>query len=141
MYSSEAISALNNLPRELGFDVLDEICVENTGLATNVILQAKFHLDRDTGASEGFLKGRMRNGKMCRNVGYNYIYFILHLTRYLFKKPYVVGSLCIAWGYFTSRKSPFPKELRVAHKKLQREKLTALMRHPVRWIRQHYFVS
>lgn len=138
MYSIAAINAVRDIPRELGFDVLDEICINNSGLSIKVCKHARYKLTRTTGSSEGFLAGRIRNGRLCAFVGYDRLYFMLHVLRYAFRKPMLLGSFLILFGYFTSPSSPFSGELRQLHIHEQREKLKLLRRKPIHWIIDTY---
>ena len=138
MYSTAAINAIRDIPRELGFDVLDEIRVKYSGLSIRVCRNARYKLTRTTGSSEGFLAGRIRNGRLCNFVGYDRFYFMLHVFRYAFRKPILLGSFLILYGYIRSPSSPFSSELRGQHIHEQREKLMLLRKKPMHWIIDTY---
>ena len=77
---------------------------------------------------------------MCRWTGYSFPYFLLHCARYLARKPYVVGSLAMLWGYVRAGRGPYPQRLKRAHAKLQRAKLRRAFQNPFRFWRDAYKV-
>lgn len=137
-YTKSALQIVKNLPHELGFDVLDEVCLEHLGFNNIVVKKSKFYLNRNTGSSEGLKEGRIRNGVMCKYVGYHPIYFFLHLIRYSFRKPYFFGSIFIAYGYVTTKSSPFENNIRELHILKQKYKLINLSKKPLSLIKQLY---
>jgi hypothetical protein len=123
---------------EKGFDVMDEILCKEKGLNTQIIPAAKFTMSRQIGHSQGLLHGRFRNGLVCKWVGYAPEYFVLHAIRYLFRAPYLFGSIWMVYGYFTSGKGPYPQRLRTAHKVMQRRRLIQIIKHPVKTLSNLY---
>jgi hypothetical protein len=116
---------------------MDEVAIKAAGLRVRV-LPEPFGIRRAIGASQGRLHGRRRNGQVCRWTGYSYPYFVLHVLRYLFRSPYLIGSLAMIWGYVMAGSGPYPSNLKAAHGREQRTKLAQLRRQPVGWIRQVY---
>jgi hypothetical protein len=102
MYSIEGFIAISDLPSAPGFDVMDEVLCEFKQLTVTVVKSARFSLNRPIGHSQGKLHGRYRNGRICRWTGYAPEYFALHLLRYIFRKPYVFGSLFMFFGFMIS---------------------------------------
>jgi dolichol-phosphate mannosyltransferase len=138
MYSRNGLNLIRNLPIATGFDVMDEMmCIQN-GLNIQVISTAKFTMNRQIGHSQGLLHGRYRNGLVCKWVGYAPEYFALHVIRYLFRSPYLVGSIWMTMGYAFSNKGPYPQTLRKQHMKLQRLRLLRILRSPVESLRDLY---
>jgi dolichol-phosphate mannosyltransferase len=138
LYSLAAYRATEGMPEAIGFDVLDEMAVAGAGLATRVDPDARFELARPIGASEGRLHGRYRNGRVCRWTGYSFPYFLLHVARYLVRRPFVVGSLAMLWGYARAGRGPYAAELRRAHGRMQRAKLVRAARDPLGFWRSAY---
>ncbi len=138
MYTAEAYRAIQPMPTTIGFDVLDEIAVGVAGLETRVDTDAHFELARLTGSSAGITHGRYRNGRGCRWTGYWFPYFLLHCARFLVRRPYVVGSAAMMWGYLRAGSGPYPKNLKKAHAGMQRAKLMRALRNPVRFWREAY---
>jgi len=138
-YNLRALEVLRGLPKTIGLDVLDEIALERAGLQVAVIHDALVRTARPTGSSEGFVRGRVRNGRVLRWVGYNPVYFCLHVARYLVRRPVVLGGVLVVYGYATAGAGPYPVWLKRAHAQMQRRKLRSLMRNPIKWIRETYF--
>lgn len=138
LYSIDGYRATAGMPSAIGFDVLDEIAVARAGMRTVVDDGARFELARAIGASEGQVHGRYRNGRVSRWTGYFFPYFLVHCARYVFRKPYVVGSLAMLWGYARAGAGPYDTELKRAHSRVQRKKLALALRNPVSFWRRAY---
>lgn len=138
IYSRLALNMVRELPIATGFDVMDEILCRSKGLRILVVPTAKFSMKRPIGHSQGLLHGRYRNGVVCRWIGYDKTYFILHITRYLFRKPYLIGSVWMIFGYGRGGDGPYPKSLRELHAKIQREKIRRLLKSPIKTFRDLY---
>jgi dolichol-phosphate mannosyltransferase len=138
LYTLEAYQSLGELPSAIGFDVMDEVSVTQSGRSVVVVRDARFSLSRAIGASEGSVHGRYRNGRVCRWTGYNPLYFGLHALRYLGRRPFGVGSVAMIVGYLSAGTGPYATELRKAHARQQRAKLAAAVRNPVGWVRETY---
>lgn len=141
LYSRAGYEALTNLPRRVGFDVMDEIAVRRAGLAVRVLRDLPYTMRRPVGASQGALHGRRRNGVVCRWTGYSRPYFVLHVVRYFFRPPYLVGGIAVAWGYLRAGRGPYPDWAREGLRETQRTKLRQLLRHPWGWLRASYGTS
>ncbi len=139
LYSSRAIESLRQLPVATGFDVMDEVLCRQKGMQIKVVKSAKFSMNRKIGHSQGLLHGRYRNGLVCKWVGYAPEYFALHCFRYLFRRPFIFGSLFMFYGFVAADKGPYPRQLRSAHRALQRGRLMRILRHPVMVIKELYF--
>jgi dolichol-phosphate mannosyltransferase len=138
MYSRDCLDAMSQLPLATGFDVMDEVLARKLGYRVEVNLDAHFRINRSIGASQGLLHGRKRNGMVCRWTGYYKPYFILHLIRYLFRKPFLIGSVAMAIGFLTAQKSPFARELRTEHANQQRILLGRILKNPIKQIQSLY---
>jgi glycosyltransferase involved in cell wall biosynthesis len=138
LYTTEAYQLTESIPTAIGFDVLDEVAASVAGLETRVDTDAHFELARLTGASEGIIHGRYRNGRGCRWTGYWFPYFLLHCARYLVRRPYVIGSFAMLWGYLSAGRGPHAPELKKAHARMQRAKLARAIRNPARFWREAY---
>jgi glycosyltransferase involved in cell wall biosynthesis len=138
IYSRACLESLQHLPLKPGFDVLDEVVASTQGFRVVVDTKAKINLNRRIGKSQGALHGRRRNGLICRWVGYDPIYFLLHLARYTLRKPYIFGSLWMGFGFLTAGPSPYSHELRKIYAASQRMKLKKLYANPMNFILSTY---
>lgn len=139
MYSRDALDLLRDLPVATGFDVMDELFCREQGVEIQIIPTAKFRMNRQIGHSQGLVHGRFRNGLVCKWTGYAPEYFFLHFLRYLFRKPYVIGSIAMLMGYIFADLGPYPDDLRRSHSLIQRRKLKSLIGHPIKTIRNLYY--
>lgn len=131
LFTREAYHLAESLPAAIGNDVMDEVAVAAGGLETLVDPAVGFELARPIGLSEGRVHGRYRNGRMCRWTGYDPLYFLLHAARYLGRSPVGVGALAVLWGYLRAGPGPYPRELKRAHARAQRDKLRWALRAPL----------
>jgi dolichol-phosphate mannosyltransferase len=138
LYSKRALDLVFQLPPALGWDVIDEVHLRRNGQVVSYCVDAKFQIARVTGSSEGLLRGRWRLGIVCRYTGYTRLYFFLKFIRFLFRKPFVLGSFAMLFGYLGKRESPFSQELIDEYQKDQRGKLLQLLRNPVGWLSKTY---
>ncbi|MFE4834877.1 glycosyltransferase [Arthrobacter sp. NPDC056691] len=141
LYTIDAFRLLSVLPSAIGFDVMDEVAIQDQGLRVVVDRQAKFMLSRAIGASEGGLHGRYRNGRVCRWTGYDNAYFLLHCLRYVFRRPFALGSLWMLVGYARAGVGPYSQDLRDAHRRMQKAKLREAVGNPVSWWKKAYGTS
>jgi dolichol-phosphate mannosyltransferase len=138
MYSRLGFQALKPLPREVGFDVMDEVAIKHEGLHVLVQKDNYFGVRRSIGASQGLVHGRRRNGRVCRWTAYYPPYFALHALRYAFRRPYLIGTIAMVFGYITATDGPYPPELKKAHTDEQRGKLRDIIRSPISWVTATY---
>ncbi len=139
LYSKRAFNLVSTMPKETGFDVLDEVFCKHKGLTVLVVPSAKFSLSRSIGASEGRLHGRFRNGRVCRWTGYSHLYFMIHMTRFFFRRPFFFGAIWMLAGYLTAPDSPYDRSLQNLLAISQRDKLKKLLRNPINWVKVNYF--
>jgi hypothetical protein len=140
MYSRSALEIVRSLPIATGFDVMDEIVCKTHGLTVSVNKEAKFTLSRAIGHSQGKLHGRFRNGLVCKWVGYAPEYFVLHVLRYLFRRPFFFGSIWMIAGFLKAEEGPYDENLKASMKKLQREKISAILKNPISTLRKLYSI-
>lgn len=138
LYTIPAYQATESMPTAHGFDSMDEIAVSLAGLETRVDTGAHFELTRAIGASAGELHGQYRIGRTCRWEGYFFPYFLVHLLRYLARRPYVIGAFAQLWGYLTAGPGPFAPELKREFARMQRAKLARALRNPLGFWREAY---
>jgi hypothetical protein len=129
-YSRSAYDVIRQLPTAVGFDVVDEVAVRRAGMEVQLVHSAGAAVSRETGSSEGLLRGRHRGGVVARWTGYHPLYVALRLLRYTGRRPYVIGTLATAWGWATAGPGPYPAELRKALRAEQSMRLRRLVRHP-----------
>lgn len=137
-YNRPAFEIVAALPAALGWDVMDAVAVRGAGHGVRVVPTATAVVTRRTGSSEGLLSGRHRGGTVSRWVGYHPVYLLARLLRYTFRRPYVLGAVAMAVGYLRAGPGPWPDELKALMRREQADRLRALTRSPVRWLRATY---
>ena len=140
-YDRPAFEIVRALPVALGLDLIDEVAIRHAGMTVRAITSAHAVESRRTGSSEGMLEGRRRGGIVARWTGYHPVYFALRLLRSTFRKPYVIGAAAMAYGYARAEPSPYPAELRRAHRREQSARLRALARNPLRFLRDTFYLD
>jgi hypothetical protein len=130
-YSRPAYGVVRALPTAVGFDVVDEVAVRRAGMGVQLVPTAGATVTRETGSSEGLLRGRYRGGVVARWTGYHPLYVALRIVRYVWRRPYVIGACVTAWGWATAGRGPYPRELRAALRREQSARLRRLVRHPL----------
>lgn len=138
IYSREAYKVIREIPTALGFDVIDEYYISRASLPVEILKDCHFSLVRKTGSSEGQIRGRFRNGKVCKYVNYSPLYFSFKLLRFLFIKPYLVGMIALLFGYLLSNNSPFERAILDSYRNNQHERLRFLMTNPLVAFRKLY---
>tara|TARA_B100000745_G_scaffold232235_1_gene156194 strand:- start:94 stop:699 length:606 start_codon:yes stop_codon:yes gene_type:complete len=141
LYSKRGYDALQGVPRVVGFDVMDEIALSNAGMDVIVRRDLPFSVRRPIGASQGRIHGRKRNGKVCRWTGYWTPYFFLHVARYAFRKPYIVGAAAMVAGYVAADPGPYDAGLKFAHAQSQKRKLRRALQSPRTWFNEMYGIA
>jgi glycosyltransferase involved in cell wall biosynthesis len=138
LYSLRALDFVLELPASLGWDVIDEVLLRSHQLKVVYCTDAKYSIARVTGSSEGLLRGRRRLGLVCKFTGYTRTYFALKLFRYMFRKPYIIGSVAMLLGFLTRDKSPFSPALISSYRMEQQSKLKELTKDPIQWLKSTY---
>lgn len=138
MYSRKALDVVLQLPRAIGFDIMDEVLLDKHSLKTIVDKSTGFELSRAIGASEGLIHGRLRNGRGCRWTGYSFPYFLLRCLRYFLRRPLFIGPFAMFWGYITAGPGPYDRDLKQRHASMQRAKLREAAKAPVRFYKRVY---
>jgi dolichol-phosphate mannosyltransferase len=138
-YSSAALSAIRDLPIALGYDVMDKVLILHEGYECELLSGIQYEVRRKTSSSEGLLRGRYRNGIVCRFTGYSKIYFTLHVLRYCIHRPFIIGGLAIVYGYLSAPRSPYSSLLLGLHRRYQLNKLRLLLINPIGWTKSRYF--
>ena len=116
LYTAEAYRCDRVVPTAIGLDVMDEIAAGLAGFETRVDPGAHFELARLTRCKRGLAHGRYRNGRLSRWTGSWFPYFLIHCARYLVRRPYVIGSFAMLWGYLRAGPGPYPTDLKKAHR-------------------------
>jgi biofilm PGA synthesis N-glycosyltransferase PgaC len=92
----EAIGGLWPAP---GWDTIDEVKANMLGWRTYSFADLHLLHHRLTGLAEGLLRDRVKHGVACYASGYHPLFVAVSCLRRVTQKPYVSGSLAIAYGF------------------------------------------
>lgn len=95
----EAIGGLFTAP---GWDTIDEVKANMLGWNTNSFPELHLIHHRFTGSADGVLRDRVKYGSVCFICGYHPLFVLARCGYRLFRKPYVLGSLAILYGFLKS---------------------------------------
>lgn len=92
----EAIGRLWPAP---GWDTIDEIKANMLGWKTRSFQDLHLTHHRLTGSAEGLLRDRAKYGLVCFTCGYHPLFVLARCLYRLVRKPYVIGSAAILFGF------------------------------------------
>jgi hypothetical protein len=92
----EAIGGLYAAP---GWDTIDEVKAGMLGWETRAFDDLRLLHHRLTGSAEGLVRDRMKHGVACYISGYHPLFVAASCVYRLIKKPYVVGSMAMCYGF------------------------------------------
>jgi hypothetical protein len=115
IYTKACWAAIGGLIKAPGWDTLDEVKANMKGFKTQTFPDLPLTHYRYTGGAEGTWKNWIKNGRGSYICGYHPIFVFVKCLIRMFKKPYVLMSLALFWGYFSGY---FVKEGRISDKEL-----------------------
>jgi glycosyltransferase involved in cell wall biosynthesis len=108
----EAIGGLWSAP---GWDTIDEVKANMLGWKTYSFEELRLIHHRFTGTAEGLLRDCVKRGVVCYTCGYHPLFLIASCFFRLARKPFIVGSFAIVYGFikchFTGTKQVDDSEL------------------------------
>ena len=100
IYRRQCWDTLGGMHAGLGWDTVDEIKAHMRGWSTLSFPDLQLIHHRVTGLAHGGIWGNgVKNGLSDYIVGYHPLFFVLKCFRRVFKPPYVLGSLGLAYGF------------------------------------------
>jgi biofilm PGA synthesis N-glycosyltransferase PgaC len=102
IYRRQCWDSLGGMLRGLGWDTVDEIKAHMRGWSTLTFPDLQLIHHRATGSALGRWGGAVKNGHSDYIVGYHPLFFAAKCARRLFKPPYLVGALALAYGFLRS---------------------------------------
>jgi poly-beta-1,6-N-acetyl-D-glucosamine synthase len=108
----EAVGGLLAVP---GWDTVDEVKANMLGWQTRSFPELRLDHHRLTGSADGFLRDQVKHGTACYVCGYHPLFVAASCLRRLTRKPYIIGSAGVFYGflkgYFSG--SPRVKDIRM----------------------------
>ena len=101
IYRRDCWRAIGGLLRAPGWDTVDELKANMLGWQTQTFPQLHLSHYRFTGAADGAWRDCIKNGRANYVTGYHPLFMLLKCARRLWKRPYLSGSIALAWGYLS----------------------------------------
>jgi glycosyltransferase involved in cell wall biosynthesis len=102
----EAIGGLLTAP---GWDTIDEVKANMLGWHTCSFPELRLIHHRPTGSADGFLRDQIKHGTACYVCGYHPLFLAASCLRRVTKKPYIIGSAGIFYGFLKGYVSGSPR--------------------------------
>jgi glycosyltransferase involved in cell wall biosynthesis len=109
IYKRDCWDAMGGLWVGPGSDTLDEVKANMLGWGSASFSDILMNHHRWTGASLGKWGGIVKNGKTDYVSGYHPMFLIAKCVKKLFDRPYILGSLALAYGYVAARWEKMPQ--------------------------------
>lgn len=117
IYRRSCWEAIGELWRGPGWDTIDEVKANLLGWETKTFEDLRLHHHRFTGSADGLLHDNVKHGVVCYICGYHPLFLAASCVYRLMKKPYVVGSMAICYGYLKGylTRAPRVNDKRLIH--------------------------
>jgi len=99
IYRKACWEALGGLWRGPGWDTIDEVKANKIGWATESFGDLRLVHHRLTGTADGLLRDRVKYGLVCFTCGYHPLFVLARCAYRITRKPYVVGSMAMLFGF------------------------------------------
>ena len=134
IYRRACWEQIGGLLRAPGWDTIDEVKANMLGWETYTFPELKLHQGKDTGSADGNLKNWIKNGRANYITGYHPLFMFCKCLRRLLRRPYLVASAALFWGFisgyfFRIPRVPDPEMIRF----LRRQQIKALLLQPSMW--------
>jgi poly-beta-1,6-N-acetyl-D-glucosamine synthase len=99
IYRRACWEAIGGLWRASGWDTIDEVTANMLGWKTCSFEDLRLVHHRLTGSADGLLRDRLKYGLVCFTCGYHPLFVLARCLYRSTRKPYVIGSLAILFGF------------------------------------------
>jgi poly-beta-1,6-N-acetyl-D-glucosamine synthase len=99
IYRRACWEAIGGLCVATGWDTVDEVKANMLGWKTHSFQDLRLVHHRLTGAADGLLRDRVKLGAACYASGYHPLFLAVKCASRLSRRPYLVGSAAIAYGF------------------------------------------
>jgi len=125
IYRRACWETIGGLWKGSGWDTIDEIKANMSGWETRTFQDVRLVHHRLTGTADGLLRDRVKYGLICFTCGYHPVFVLARCFYRMFRRPFVIGSLALFFGYV---KAYFTQAPRVNDRNLIRYVRTQQMR-------------
>ena len=109
IYRRECWEAIGGFWPAPGWDTMDEVKANMLGWTTRSFPELHLQHHRYTGSAEGIWSGLVKNGKANYICGYHPMFMLAKCLRRLWRRPYVVGSLALMYGFLSGYLKRIPQ--------------------------------
>lgn len=109
IYRRECWEAIGGLVPAAGWDTIDEVKANMLGWDTGSFEDLHLIHHRFTGSADGQLRDNMKHGIACYISGYHPLFVAASSVYRLVKKPYLLGSCAIWYGYLKGYLTRMPR--------------------------------
>ena len=109
IYRRECWEAIDGLWPAPGWDTMDEVKANRLGFTTRCFDDLHLTHHRYTGSADGLWGGFVKNGRANYICGYHPLFMAVKCVRRLVRKPYLVGSLALLYGYLSGYLKSIPR--------------------------------
>jgi biofilm PGA synthesis N-glycosyltransferase PgaC len=101
IYKRACWDSLGGLLRAPGWDTVDELKANMLGWRTRTFPELQLSHYRYTGAADGAWKDCVKNGRANYITGYHPLFMFIKCMRRMVRRPYLVGSIGLGWGFLS----------------------------------------
>jgi len=109
IYRRQCWDAIGGLWPAPGWDTIDEVKANMLGWKTYSFPELHLHHHRFTGTEEGLLRDKVKVGVACYVSGYHPLFVAASCVRRLVKRPYLLGSFGVMYGFLKSHFARSPR--------------------------------
>ena len=109
IYRRSCWDDIGGLWRGAGWDTLDEVKANMLGWKTGSFADLHLIHHRLTGTADGLLRDRVKYGTVCFTCGYHPLFVLARCVYRSVRKPYLIGSLAMCWGYLKGYFTSMPR--------------------------------
>ena len=99
IYRKACWDAIGGMRRLTGWDTIDEVKANMLGWETESFSDLRLIQLRKTGMAYGIWGNNVKNGMANNIIGYHPLFMLFKCIRRLFKKPFIIGSIGLMYGY------------------------------------------
>jgi biofilm PGA synthesis N-glycosyltransferase PgaC len=109
IYRRACWEAIGGLVAAPGWDTIDEVKANMLGWKTNSFSDLHLHHHRPTGTANGLVRDSVKHGLVCYMSGYHPLFVAASCFYRLSRKPYVIGSASILFGFLQGYLKRLPR--------------------------------
>lgn len=109
IYRKACWEAIGGLWKAAGWDTIDEVKANMLGWKTYSFTELPLEHHRVTGMADGLVRDRVKHGQVCYVSGYHPLFVMASCMYRIAKRPYLIGSAAILYGYLKACLSHPPR--------------------------------